>query len=186
MQSDYRIFVGAFPNGVLGERIQTLRQCYDAKTAAITAPHVTLAGTYWRNGPPTQSNESVSIERLQAAMGIIPAFELSLGGICIFPGHRSPVIYLGVEISPGLLAARRALLGVLGMDKHRRYTPHLTLAMRLKAVPVRAMLDDLLHSEWDEQRFSVLITKLNFMQRGPDDPCWRSIAVLNLSQTYDA
>ena len=182
MQSNYRIFVGAFPNGELGERLQALRLRYDPKTAAITAPHVTLAGTYSRTGPSTQSNESATIERLQAALGSIPAFELHLGGIRTFPGRSSPVIYLGVEISPDLLAVRQVLLGVLGMDKHRRFTPHLTLAMRLKDSPARAMLDDLRRSEWGEQRFSAPINTLNFMQRGPGDPCWRPIAVLNLNQ----
>ena len=44
---DYRIFVGAFPGGDLGESIQAIRARYDPKTARITAPHVTLAGTYY-------------------------------------------------------------------------------------------------------------------------------------------
>ena len=42
--NDYRIFVGAFPEGDLADRIQTVRLQYDAKTARITAPHVTMAG----------------------------------------------------------------------------------------------------------------------------------------------
>jgi hypothetical protein len=48
---DSRIFVGAFPAGELAERIQAVRLRHDANTARITAPHVTVAGTYWRSGP---------------------------------------------------------------------------------------------------------------------------------------
>jgi hypothetical protein len=44
--NDYRIFVGAFPEGDLADRIQAVRLQHDARTARITAPHVTLAGTY--------------------------------------------------------------------------------------------------------------------------------------------
>jgi 2'-5' RNA ligase len=72
--------------------------------------------------------------------------------------------------------------GVLGADKHRRFTPHLTLAMRLKDAPAPAILDDLHRNEWGEQRFSTSITRLNFMQRSPEDPCWRPIAILNMNQ----
>ena len=60
--NDYRIFVGAFPEGDLADRIQAVRLQYDAKTARITAPHVTLAGTYWRSGPPIPENEATTIE----------------------------------------------------------------------------------------------------------------------------
>jgi len=63
---DYRIFVGAFPTGELAERIQAVRLRHDAKTARVTAPHVTVAGTYWRSGPAKPENESDTIARLQA------------------------------------------------------------------------------------------------------------------------
>jgi hypothetical protein len=56
-EGDYRIFVGAFPEGEVAERIQAVRSRHDAKTARITAPHVTMAGTYWRRGPATPENE---------------------------------------------------------------------------------------------------------------------------------
>ena len=59
--NDYRIFVGAFLSGELHEGIQAVRQWYDAKTARITPPHVTLAGTYWRGGPATAENEAEAI-----------------------------------------------------------------------------------------------------------------------------
>jgi predicted phosphohydrolase len=41
MPHDYRISVSTFLEAALGEQIQTLRQRYDLKTAAITAPHGT-------------------------------------------------------------------------------------------------------------------------------------------------
>ena len=56
-RGDYRIFVGVFPTGDLADRIQGLREQCDPVTARITAPHVTLAGTYWRTGPATPENE---------------------------------------------------------------------------------------------------------------------------------
>jgi 2'-5' RNA ligase len=185
MPKDYRIFVGAFPNGVLGERLQALRERYDPKTAAITAPHVTLAGTYWRTGPPTRENESIVIERLESAFEGVSPFELHLAGIHTLPGRGKPVIYLGVELTPELLSIRQILLSVLGADKHRRFTPHLTLAMRLRDVPAGAMLDDLRRSEWSTQRYSMPINRLMLMQRGQADPTWRAIAELNLNQNHD-
>ena len=61
MPGDYRIFVGAFPTGDFVDRVQALRKQHDPKTARITPPHVTLAGTYWRQGPATRDNETESI-----------------------------------------------------------------------------------------------------------------------------
>jgi hypothetical protein len=57
--------VGAFPTDELAERIQALRQRHDASTALVTAPHVTIAGTYWRTGLATPENETEAIARLQ-------------------------------------------------------------------------------------------------------------------------
>ncbi len=171
---DYRIFVGAFPTGELAERIQALRERYDAKTARITAPHVTIAGTYWRKGPPTPENEAETIRRLQTIKGRLQPFELVLGGVETFLPHTA-VLYLRVEATPGLLANRRVLLEVLGMDKNRNYTPHLTLAMRLGEGPTRSLLAQLRQSEWGREHWSVSIDHLWLMQRGPADPAWRYI-----------
>ena len=66
---DYRIFIGAFPDGDLADQIQSIRQQYDPQTAVITPPHVTLAGTYWRNGSPTAANEAELIDRLEGMTG---------------------------------------------------------------------------------------------------------------------
>ena len=104
--NDYRIFVGAFLSGELNEEIQAVRQQYDAKTARITPPHVTLAGTYWRGGPATAENEAEAIARLEAIRGEIQPFDLVLGGITSFP---QGVIYLEVAVTEGLLAARAGL-----------------------------------------------------------------------------
>ncbi len=178
--SDYRIFVGAFPEGGLAERIQAVRQRYDPVTARITAPHVTLAGIYWRSGPPNAQNETAAIQRLEQAVPHIAPFEMLLGGVHTFPPAAKPVIYLGVERTSQLLAARQALLKALGPDKHKGFSPHLTLAMRLPAIGAQRMLDDLAGSEWDSQHFVAPIHHLCLMQRGPQDPAWRCIARLPL------
>ena len=75
---DYRIFVGAFLHGELADEIQTLRAQLDPVTAAITPPHVTLAGTYWRSGRATPENETVLIHRLQQHQKEMPPFTLQL------------------------------------------------------------------------------------------------------------
>ncbi len=176
---DYRIFVGAFPTGELADRIQALRQRHDAKTARITAPHITLAGTYWRTGPATRANEAEAIARLQEAQNQIQPFELILGGVRSFlPG--TPVLYLHVEPTDALLAARRTLLQALGQDKHRRFVPHLTLAMRLGRSRTKSLLTLLQQSEWHTGRWSVPVDHLWLMQRGPDDPAWRYVHRIEL------
>jgi 2'-5' RNA ligase len=152
---DYRTFVGAFPTGKVIERIQALRQRYDAKTACITAPHVTLAGTYWCIGQATQENETEAI--------------------------ANRVIYLHVEPTDNLLAARQTLLEALEPDKHRRFVPHLTLAMRLGWDETRSLLARLQQSEWHTGRWSVPIDHLWLMQRGPGDPAWRYIHRIDLT-----
>ncbi len=177
---DYRVFVGAFPTGSLAERIQLVRQRHDAKTARITAPHVTMAGTYWRTGSPTPENEAETIARLQAVQAQIQPFELVLGGVQSFlPG--TPVIYLHVELTDGLLAARRQLLEALGPDKHRRYAPHLTMTMRLDRGETESLLAQLQQSEWHTSHWPVPIDQLWLMQRGPRDPAWRYIYQIKLS-----
>jgi len=179
-RGDYRIFVGAFPTGDLTERIQALRQRYDAVTARITAPHVTLAGTYWRNGPATLENEAETLACLQTIQNQIQPFELVLGGIGSFLPRRR-VIYLQVEPTADLLAARKILLKALGPDKHRCFVPHLTLALRLGRQETQSLLAQLRQSEWHSDRWSALIDHLWLMQRGPDDPAWRYIQRVDLT-----
>ncbi len=156
---DYRIFVGIFPTGPLAERIQALRLQHDAKTARITPPHVTLAGTYWRQGAPTPENEADTIARLERVQGQLQRFSVVLGGVASFL-PETPVLFLQVELSEGMLAARRVLLAALGADKHGRFVPHMTLTMRLERARTQRLLDDL--------------------QRGPHDPAWRTIHELEL------
>lgn len=179
-QHDYRIFVGAFPQGALAQRIQALREQYDPVTARITAPHVTLAGTYRRRGPATPEQEAETMARLQAIGGKLEAFPLHLGGIALFAPTERPVIYLQVEPTPALLAVRTALINLLGRDKHHHFTPHLTLAMRLKGPTARQMLDALHQSEWHRERWQAPIERLALMQRGPADPAWRAIGEVTL------
>ncbi len=178
---DYRIFVGAFPEGEKIEQVQQLREQLDPKTAAITPPHVTLAGTYWRTGQPNAANESVLIEKLTTLAPLLEPFTLQLGGIYTF-GQR--VIYLGVLPTDEMLAIRNRLLGVMGRDKHRQFKPHLTLAMRLKGETFDTALAELTESEWDNGRFTTPIHELRLMQRGPNDPAWRTIHTIPLAQVH--
>lgn len=180
-QQEYRIFVGAFPMDEVARRIQAVREQYDPVTARITAPHVTLAGAYWRQGPATPENEAETITRLQALQTELAPFALHLSGIATFPPQERPVIYLQVAVTPELLAVRTALLRVLGRDKHRHFTPHLTLAMRLKGEAARQMVADLQPSDWHTGHWVAPIERLALMQRGPTDPAWREIAMFPLT-----
>ena len=178
-RGDYRIFVGAFPTGEIARRIQDLREASDPKTARITDPHVPLAGTYWRQGPATVENEAEAIANLEAACRDIKPFELVLGGIRSFL-PLTAVVFLDVSATDGLLAARRVLQGVLGRDKHRRFSPHLTLAMRLGRRRSEALLTQLRQTAWHSRRWSVSIDRLWLMQRGPEDSAWRYLSHLSL------
>jgi 2'-5' RNA ligase len=172
--NDYRIFVGAFPEGDLADRIQTVRVRHDAKTARITNPHVTMVGTYWRNGPATPKNEAAAIERLRSIESRLHPFEMKIGGVETFLPDN-PVIYLHIEPTVELLTARQTLLHVIGQDKQRHFTPHLTLTMRLNQAETEALLPQLHQTEWHSQQWSVLIDQLWLMQRGPHEPAWRYI-----------
>lgn len=174
---DYRIFVGAFPGGDLSEQMQTLRMQYDVKTARITPPHVTLAGTYWREGPAIPANEVEAIRQLEAARPQIQPFNLILGGIQWF---SQGVTYLDVAVTDELLAVRTVLLQALGQDKHRHFIPHLTLAMRLSPSANQIMQAELRQSHWHTSRWTVRMEELRLMQRGRDDPAWRTIHYLQL------
>ena len=179
VSGDYRIFVGAFPEGELAERIQSIREKYDATTARITPPHVTLAGTYWRSGPPTLENETETVRRMEIIQGILPPFELQLGGVRTFRGER-PIVYLGVTVNKPLVEARNLLLSVLGMDKHKEFTPHLTLAMRLPWEEAWAMISELSDHELHTAQWAAPIRELRLMLRGPKDPAWHCIYTLTL------
>ncbi len=133
-----------------------------------------MAGTYWRSGSPTPENEAAAIEQLRAIENQLQPFEMKIGGIETFL-PETPVVYLHIEPTPELLAARRALLQVLGQDKQRQFISHLTLTMRLDTPKTEALLHQLRRTEWHTQRWSVLIDHLWLMQRGPHDPAWRYI-----------
>jgi 2'-5' RNA ligase len=175
-ETSYRIFIGAFLAGDLADRVQALRMRWDPKTAKITPPHVTLAGTYERRGIPSPASEAEAITRLGGLHQLIPPFELVMAGIRTFPPADQPVIYLGIEPTPELLAARQALLGFLGPDKHRRFNPHLTLAMRLQGEPLRKALAYFQNSDWATRRLTFTVSELRMMQRGPSDAYWRCVA----------
>lgn len=179
-QSTYRIFVGAFPSGQIAERIQSVRMRWDPKTAQITPPHVTLAGTYVRSGPPTPGNEAESITRLGALHRSVHAFDLVINGVRTFHANDQPVIYLHIEPTAELLSARKAILDYLGPDRHNHFSPHLTLSMRLHGESARRALTTLQSSEWSSQRIAAPINELRLMQRGPADYVWRCIATFPL------
>ena len=174
---DYRIFIGAFPQGELAQQIQEIRERYDPQTAVIAPPHVILAGTFWRTGPATPDNEALLISRLQNLPKHIAPFELILGGIRTF-GRR--VAFLNVQPTDELTAVRQQILHRTGKDKHRLFTPHLTLAMRLKPEAIKRTAAELRETVWHDGRFPTPITELRLMQRGPDDPAWRAIATFTL------
>lgn len=176
---DYRIFVGAFPESEHIDQVQQLREQFDWKTSQITPPHVTLAGTYWRTGQPNAANESVLIEKLTTLAPYLKPLSLTLGGIYTF-GQR--VIYLGAQTTDEMLAIRNSLIGVMGKDKHRKFRPHLTLTMRLKGDAFGAALAELEASEWMNGRFTTPIHHLRLMQRGPNDPAWRTIHTIPLPE----
>ena len=176
-RGDYRIFVGAFPGGELAAALQALREEADPQTAAISPPHVTLAGPYWRSGPATEANETVIIHRLQQHGADVAPFDLILGGVRRF-GNRA--VYLGALPTDGLLEARQMVLDVLGPDKNRRYTPHLTLAMRISPDAMAALVERLAETKWEQERHTQRIEQLKLMQRGPDDHAWREIAEIAL------
>ena len=177
---DYRTFVGAFPEGDLADRIQVVRVQHDARTARIAAPHVTLAGTYWRSGPPTPQNETAAIEQLRSIENRLRPFEMKIAGVGTFL-PRNPVIYLQIEPAPDLLAVRRVLLQAIGSDEHQHFTPHLTLTMRLDARRTETLFNQLRQTDWLVQPGSVPIDHLWLMQRGPDDPAWRYIHRIELA-----
>ncbi|HAA53930.1 MAG TPA: hypothetical protein DCE42_04210 [Myxococcales bacterium] len=176
-RGDYRIFIGAFPEGELIDRLQQVREQYDLRTSQITAPHVTIAGTYWRDGAPSAENEANTLAQFAALEGSIPAFDMTLGGIHTF-GKR--VVYLGAQ-ADAMLSIRETLIETLGRDKHKTFSPHLTLAMRLKPDGVRQMVEELRETEWESSRCTVRIETLQYMLRGPEDPAWRCIATLPLT-----
>jgi 2'-5' RNA ligase len=178
--NDYRIFVGAFPEGDLADRLQAVRLRHDAKTARITNPHVTLAGTYWRTGPATPENEAATIEQLRSIENQLRPFEMKLGGVETFLPHNS-VIYLHIEATPELLTVRRTLLQAIGADKQQHFTPHLTLTMRLDAHTTATLFKQLRQIDWLMQRWSVTIDRLWLMQRGPRDPAWRYIQRIEMT-----
>jgi 2'-5' RNA ligase len=178
--NDYRIFVGVFPEGDLADRIQAVRVQHDAKTALITNPHVTMAGTYWRSGLPTPENEAATIEQLRSIENQLHPFEMKMGGVETFLPD-TPVIYLHIEPAPDLLAVRRVLLQAIGMDKQRHFTPHLTLTMRLDQPKTEALLPQLQQTEWQAQRWNIPIDHLWLMQRGPSDPAWRYIQRIEMT-----
>ena len=100
--------------------------------------------------------------------------EMKIGGVATFL-PQNPVIYLHVETTPELLAARRMLLQAIGSDKHRHFTPHLTLTMRLAARRTETLFEQLRQTDWLVQPRSVTIDHLWLVQRGPNDPAWRHI-----------
>ncbi len=144
-------------------------------------PHVSLAGTYLRNGSPTPNSEAEEIQRLSSLYQSVEPFEITLNGIRAFPPEDQPVIFLGVEPSPGWMSARQVLQEMLGQDKHTHFIPHLTLAMRLQGESARKALNTLKTSEWATKRHSFQVTELRLMRRSKTDATWRCVATFPLT-----
>ncbi len=66
-----------------------------------------MAGTYWRSGSPTPENEAATIEQLRSIENQLRPFEMKIGGVETFLPDN-PVIYLHIEPTPELLAARQS------------------------------------------------------------------------------
>jgi 2'-5' RNA ligase len=86
-----------------------------------------------------------------------------------------------VEINQGLIEARNLMLSMLGPDKHKKFNPHLTLAMRLPWEEAWQMVNDLQQTEWATQPHTAPIREVRLMQRGPQDRAWRAIHRLMLA-----
>ncbi len=175
-KGDYRIFVGIFPEGELAAEIQLLREHHDAKTAALTFPHVTLCGLFWKHGEAVAASEADTLERLTAALAPVPAFELRLGGIETF---SRDVAYIAAEPTDGMLAARQVCREVLGKDREE-FAPHMTIAMRLPKARLDACAEELRTTKWHTERFVLPVPHLCLMQRGREDRAWREIGRMPL------
>jgi len=174
---DYQLFVGAFPTGELADRIQKVRSEVDSESLSIVDPHVTLAGTYWRNGKATRAGAQGLIDRLERLSPKLKPFDLDMGGIYTF-GKRA--IYLGVKPTEPLLEVRRYLINWIGEDKHRRFRPHLTLALDLEDAAFAAALVELQEGELGNGRFSSSINEIRLMQRAEGEHAWRTIHTMSL------
>ena len=125
--------------------------------------------------------EADAMACLQAVQGEIRPFELMVGGVRSFL-PRNPIVFLDIEPTAGLMAARQTLLQALGKDKHRSFVPHLTLTMRLGREGSQALLTRLRRSKWHMGHWSALVDHLWLMQRGPDDSAWRYIYRIDLTR----
>lgn len=173
---DYQLFVGAFPTGELADRLQKIREEIRGKTG-MTLPHVTLAGTYWRNGKATRAGAQGLINRLDQLSPKLKPFDLEMGGIYTF-GKR--VIYLGVSPTEPMLKVRRYLINAIGEDKHRRFRPHLTLAKGLDEESFAKVLAELKEGDLENGRFTAPITELRIMQKAEGEASWRMIHTMRL------
>jgi 2'-5' RNA ligase len=168
--SRWRIFVGAFIDGEFADQVQNFRKQVDPRTAAVCPPHVTLAGTYYRDS----GDEGETIAMLERVLSGEPVFLLHFTGIGVFD-NRTPVIHLTVEKTPPLLTVRDRILRILGPDRHPDFTPHLTLSMRLKHAAANKFLNEARMLDWLALPRTVEIHRLQLMQRGRQDASWRCL-----------
>ncbi len=99
-----------------------------------------------------------NVDRLQEILisvaGSHSCFEMSVGGLGVFPGHRRPrVIWLGVEAPPVLLNVQRSVshdTDRLGYQSDERdFSPHLTIGRVARGANYRELraISKLLKSE---------------------------------------
>ncbi len=114
---------------------------------------------------PLHATPDAAWEQLQAQLIEVPAFEVSLGEVDVFP--ITSVIYLSVESGRYRLEALHAALntGYLAFDEPYPYHPHVTLAQNFDSTQVKDIVE-VARRRWAEykQERAFLVERLTFVQ----------------------
>ena len=131
---------------------------------------------------PIQDTASVAWSQIDSHTNGLPAFELELTEIAVFPVTN--VIYLELGLGRETLYQIHAALNkeCLWYAEPFEYHPHITLAQELKPeqVPDAVELARRTWSEWKRER-SFWAEELTFVQNTTDN-CWRDLASLQLEK----
>ncbi len=163
-----RYFLAACLPNHLANQLQPIRRRHSTGSDPLTPPHVTLVRS-WSTTPEKQGE---TMARLQAVQPQLRPFDLKLGGIGAFHSPQR-VIYLNVEPTEGLWAARRALLEAIDSNDSRPFRSHLTLAKGLEQDKFETLLAQLNQSKWQTGRWAVQVNQVWLMQRELDEPTWQ-------------
>lgn len=130
-----RVFVALSIPAPLQEAIQRetagLQQRLGRRLVRWVAPenvHLTLKFL----GEISRANVDLLIEALRREAGEHPAFEMTVGGLGVFPNPRRPrVVWIGLQAPPALDALQHAIEAAaarLGYpEEERPFSPHLTI-----------------------------------------------------------